>query len=81
MDTEIDIAERIVKDAVTLFGDIGGVSGFFLALLGLLVGSIPSKLFAIDSASTLFRVNLKSKSGIPSQAPDQLAWFSATKSP
>ena len=74
----MDIAERVVKDAVTLFGDIGGISGFFLALLGLLVGSIPSKLFALDSAANLFKVNL----GKPSQAvPDKFAWFRATKSP
>ena len=78
MDTEVDIAERVVTDFVTLFADIGGVSGFFLAFLSLLVGSIPSKLFALDSTSNLFKVNLKSVSGIH---PDQLAWFSATKSP
>ena len=78
LDTEISIAERTVKDAVTLFGDIGGISGFFLTILGLLVGSIPSKLFALESASSLFKVNLHGKS---SQMTSKLAWFNATKSP
>ena len=49
LDSEIQIAERVVKDAVTLFGDIGGFSGFFLALLGLFVGQIPSKLFSMST--------------------------------
>ena len=48
LDSEIQIAERVVKDAVTLFGDIGGFSGFFTTLLGLLVGSIPTKLFHMN---------------------------------
>lgn len=61
LDTKIDIAQRVVKDAIALFGDIGGFSGFFLTLLGIFVGSIPSKLFAMNSASSLFRANPKSK--------------------
>ena len=55
LDTEILIAERVVKDAVTLFGDIGGLSGFFVALIGLLVGSIPRKLFTMSATKALFR--------------------------
>ena len=57
---EVQISERVVKDAVTLFGDIGGFSGFFLTMLGLLVGSIPSKLYSMNTAQSLFRTNLKS---------------------
>ena len=49
LDSEIHIAERVVKDAVTLFGDIGGFSGFFAVLLGLLVGPIPTKLFNMNT--------------------------------
>ena len=49
LDSEIQIAERVVKDAVTLFGDIGGFFGFFLAVLGLIVGQIPSKLFSLNT--------------------------------
>ena len=55
LDTEIQIAERVVKDGVTLFGDIGGFSGFFMVLLGLLVGSIPSKLFSMNATENLLR--------------------------
>ena len=57
IDTEIDIAERVVKDAATLFGDIGGISGFFLTIMGLLVGSIPNKLFLLSSVSDLFKIS------------------------
>lgn len=49
LDSEIQIAERVVKDSVTLFGDIGGFSGFLMTLLGLLVGSIPHKLFNMST--------------------------------
>ena len=59
IDSEIYIAERVVKDAVTLFGDIGGFSGFFLSMLGLLVGSIPEKLFGYNTASNLYRTSKK----------------------
>ena len=31
INSEIQISERVVKDAVTLFGDIGGFQSFFLA--------------------------------------------------
>ena len=61
LDHEIQIAERVVKDAVTLFGDLGGFSGFFLAFIGLLIGSIPAKLFDMSKAEALFRANLKHK--------------------
>ena len=59
IDQEIHVSERVIKDAVTLFGDIGGFSSFFIALLGLFVGSIPAQLFQISVTSALFRANLK----------------------
>lgn len=61
LDTEIQIAERVVKDAVTLFGDIGGFSSFFMALLSLFVGSIPGKLFNINATASLFQANLSKR--------------------
>ena len=41
---------------MTLFGDIGGFSGFLMTLLGLLVGSIPSKLFNMSTTKRLFKI-------------------------
>ena len=49
LDSQTQIAERVVKDAVTLFADIGGFSGFLMTILGFLVGSIPSKLFNMST--------------------------------
>lgn len=45
LDVEFAIGKRVVNDIVTLFGDIGGFSSFFLFGLSLLLGSLPSKLF------------------------------------
>ena len=59
MDQEIFIASRVVNDIVVLFGDIGGFYSLFFTLLGLFVGSIPSKLFSLSTATDLFRANLK----------------------
>ena len=50
IDPEIQISERTVNDIVTLFGDIGGFQSIILGLIGLLVGSFPSKLFDINKA-------------------------------
>ena len=75
LDTEIQISERVVKDAVTLFGDIGGFSSFFLVLLGLFVGSIPGKLLNMSATASLFRANLSKdenrKKGV--------VWFDSTR--
>ena len=57
--TEKRIASRVVQDSVTMFGDIGGISSFFMSALGLLVGALPAKLFEIDKAETLFKTNTK----------------------
>ena len=47
---------------MTFFGDVGGFSGFLLAAIGLLIGSIPGKLFEIGKAEDLFRANLQFRS-------------------
>ena len=54
-----------MKDLKSLFGEIIGFQYFFVALLGLLVGSIPNKLYSYSRASDLFRANqtLHKKSG------------------
>ena len=49
-----------MKDAVTLFGDIGGFSGFLMAIIGLTMRSFPGKLFEISKTEDLFRANLES---------------------
>ena len=54
------LADRVVMDVITLFGDIGGLAGFFMTILGLMVGSYPGILFSISKAEELFRVNLTS---------------------
>ena len=41
---------------MTLFGDIGGFSGFLMTLLGLLVGAIPNKLFNMRTTKRLFKI-------------------------
>ena len=58
LDHEIVISQRTVKDAVTLFGDIGGFSGFLLACLALVVGPIPGKSLEISKAENLFRTKI-----------------------
>ena len=47
---------------MTLFGDIGGFSGFLMTILGLLVGSIPNKLFHMSTTKRLFRKVKRDKS-------------------
>ena len=87
LDQEIFIASRIVKDIVVLLGDIGGFYSLFFTLLGLFVGSIPSKLFSLSTASDLFQANLKKSSKSKKvndhamRSDHQLEWFSATKRP
>ena len=59
IDQEIYLASRTVKDLKSLFGEIIGFQYFFIALLGLLVGSTPTKLYSYSRTSDLFRANLK----------------------
>lgn len=59
LDFEIVISQRTVKDAVALFGDIGGFSGFLLTFLALGIGTIPSRSFEVSKAESLFRSNDK----------------------
>ena len=59
LDQEIYLASRKVKDLKSLFGEIVGFKYFFITLLGLLVGSIPRKLYSYSTASDLFRANQK----------------------
>ena len=60
-----------MTDAVTLFGEIGGFSSFFLTFLSLFVGSIPKKLFSMSVTDSLFRTNI-SKSG---KIKEGINWF------
>ena len=59
LDSEVEISERVVKGMIEVFGEIGGFQSFILALIGVLVGSIPGKLFQISKAEALFRTNLE----------------------
>ena len=81
LDTEIEIAERVVNDVLTLFGDIGGFSSFILTFFGLLVGSIPLNLFKINATAALFRTNLTKPKDKKATERADLAWFRATKRP
>lgn len=58
LDPEVEISERVVKGMIEVFGEIGGFQSFMLALISVLVGSIPGKLFQISKAEALFRANL-----------------------
>ena len=58
IDLNLRTIDRQVYNAFVLFGDIGGFSSFFLVLLSLFVGSIPSKLFNMSATASLFRANL-----------------------
>lgn len=83
------VAHRTVKDTVTYFGDIGGYSGFLLAFFSIFVGSIPKRLFEMNKAQRLFRVNteMQKKSqgdliqlrSLNNPVQTKLNWFSATK--
>ena len=68
---EIEIGKRVVTDVATLFGDIGGISSFFLAFIGLFVGYIPSMLFQISKAEALFHTNIKKKTQVPKNKMQQ----------
>ena len=48
-----------MKGMIEVFGEIGGFKSFILALIGVLVGSIPGKLFQISKAGALFRTNFE----------------------
>ena len=61
LDQEVVIAQRTVKDAVALFGDLGGFSGFLITFLAIGIGSIPSKSFEISKAENLFLSNQSKK--------------------
>ena len=65
---------------MTLFGDIGGFSGFLLTLLGLLVGSIPNKLFNMSTTKRLFKqVEVDKSSKMLSQAQPPQVKFGQIK--
>lgn len=61
IDTKILISQRTVTDIVTFFGDIGGLAGFLLACIGLLIGPFPAKLFSMSKAKKFFLVQLQKK--------------------
>ena len=66
-----------MKDAVSLFGDIGGFSSFFLTFLGLFVGSMPNKLFNMSVTNSLFRTNL----GKSEKMKEGMNWFAGATRP
>lgn len=82
IDTKVQISQRTVNDIVTLFGDIGGFSGFLMTCLSLLIGTFPAKLFDISKAEELFYTQ-----GLEREAEQQgtdrrerqLSWFLSLK--
>ena len=54
LDTEVHIHKRIQKDVLSVFGDVGGISGIVYVLISLLLGSFQEYSFKLSVVSGIY---------------------------